>query len=321
MAVSINPNLLGLVEEMMSESPVAGGTSHHGNDVLLQPTAGKKKSRRRVRNNKKGTVICYANNLQGIVSEGVYLTVQDETETDELYDCFEYDLDDDSCYSSRKKGHCFCRSVSKNTKPKIKPHKRVKAVDTNRVARKTGNNKENATAQKYNIQKRLDKMNIQRTGLDTYYKRLETALKASVKSTKKGHHTRKSGNRDKNIDHPNALKYELKLKHNNASKETNRIVDLQHRELGPEDYELLLLLDKNIAPKTVSTSFLTSLQVVIVGDANLLGELCAICMDAYQEYDKAKQLPCKHYFHESCIDNWLSNASPNCPLDGVSVES
>lgn len=322
-AFSTKYNLTVVEDNMISDGRVAAEETPL--DVLLQPTAkSKKKNRKRVRNNNKGTVICYANNLQGIVSEGVCLAVQDETETDaELYDGFEDDntADDDFCYSNWKKGCHFCRSVSKNTKPKVKPHKRVKTVDSNRTTVKSANIKENTTAQKNNIQKRLDKMNLQRTGLDTYFKRLETALKESVKSAKKGP-TGRGANRANAIDHPNALKYELK--HNNASKDnnnqTNRIADLQHREIGPEDYELLLLLDASIAPKTVSTSFLTSLRVVIVEEANLLGELCAICIEPYRESDKAKQLPCQHYFHENCIDNWLSNASLNCPLDGVSVE-
>ncbi len=324
MADSLNLNLpTGLVAEMISGGPVAGGNTCHDNDVvLLQPTVSKKKNKRRIRNNKKETVICFANNMQRNIPEGVYLA---ESETDsELYDdYFENNIEDDFDYSNWKKGCSFHRSVSKNTKPKIRPHKRVKAVDDNRTKTKTENITENATAQKYNIQKRLNKMKIERIGMDNYFKRLETALKESVKSAKKSHPNYRLRREITNtIDHPNALKYELK--HTNTSKDDNqtkKLADLQHREIGPEDYELLLLLDESIAPKTVSTSFLTSLRVVVVEEANLLGELCAICIEAYQQSDKAKQLPCKHYFHNSCIDNWLSNASLNCPLDGISVEN
>lgn len=35
------------------------------------------------------------------------------------------------------------------------------------------------------------------------------------------------------------------------------------------------------------------------------GDQCAICMDEYKLVDKTKKLPCKHYFHESCISEWL----------------
>ena len=32
---------------------------------------------------------------------------------------------------------------------------------------------------------------------------------------------------------------------------------------------------------------------------------CAICMDDFRLDDKSKRLPCKHYFHEPCIIEWL----------------
>ena len=290
--------------------------------LLLEPTAHSRSTNRKNRKcdkTNKRIILCYANNLQGELSEGVYLANGSEEEIDELNDCFEDDFKDDLCYANWKKGCHFCRSVAKNTKPKIRPHKRVKVADKNRTTRRTLNVKENVNNQKENIQKRLDKMNIKRIGFDIYDP-VETAIKMSLKTANK--RTRKSKEGNNKVDHPNALKYELK--HDNDTKggnQTNRIADLQHRDINPEDYDLLLLLDESIAPKTVSTSFLTNLRVVIVDEANLLGELCAICMDAYQMSDKAKQLPCNHFFHQNCIDNWLSNASPNCPLDGVPVES
>ena len=294
-------------------------------DVLLEPSVHSKSNRKNRNCDKtnKRIIVCYANNLQGEISEGVHLANGSEEEMDELNDYFENDSEDDFYYSNWKKGCHFCRSVASNTKPKIKPHKRVKVADKNRTARRTLNVKENMHNQKDNIQKRLDKMNIKRIGLDIYYKRydpVETAIKVSLKTANKK--MTKSRQANNEVDHPNALKYELK--HDDATKggnQMNKIADLQHRDINPEDYELLLMLDDSIAPKTVSTNFLTALRVVIVDEANLLGELCAICMDAYQTSDKAKQLPCNHFFHQNCIDNWLSNASPNCPLDGVPVES
>jgi len=42
-------------------------------------------------------------------------------------------------------------------------------------------------------------------------------------------------------------------------------------------------------------------------------EICSICMEAYKKGDKLKQLPCKHEFHDSCIDRWL-NLKNACPL-------
>lgn len=32
---------------------------------------------------------------------------------------------------------------------------------------------------------------------------------------------------------------------------------------------------------------------------------CAICLEDYAEGDRIRTLPCKHEFHQKCIDNWL----------------
>jgi hypothetical protein len=36
---------------------------------------------------------------------------------------------------------------------------------------------------------------------------------------------------------------------------------------------------------------------------------CAICMDDFVVAELAKQLPCKHIFHEPCISQWLKIVS------------
>ncbi|KNC80499.1 hypothetical protein SARC_07141 [Sphaeroforma arctica JP610] len=40
---------------------------------------------------------------------------------------------------------------------------------------------------------------------------------------------------------------------------------------------------------------------------------CAICLEPYQKNDVIQYLPCFHYFHADCIDNWFSK-SLTCPL-------
>jgi hypothetical protein len=51
-------------------------------------------------------------------------------------------------------------------------------------------------------------------------------------------------------------------------------------------------------------------SVTEVADA----EECSICLCGYADGDVLKQLPCRHSFHSSCIDTWLRNHSPTCPL-------
>lgn len=49
-------------------------------------------------------------------------------------------------------------------------------------------------------------------------------------------------------------------------------------------------------------------------DGDLGSTSCTVCLVDFVEQDALRQLPCKHAFHISCIDEWLLlNAScPNC---------
>ena len=99
----------------------------------------------------------------------------------------------------------------------------------------------------------------------------------------------------------------------------NVLINLQNRDLTPEDYELLLRLDDRVAPKTVTQDILDSFETDIVTQNDVEME-CAVCMETYQVGQERKHLPCGHIFHKNCIDTWLKNSSLNCPLDGLSVE-
>lgn len=41
---------------------------------------------------------------------------------------------------------------------------------------------------------------------------------------------------------------------------------------------------------------------------------CAICKDAFEPDTIIKILPCKHFFHKVCIEEWLRNYHHKCPL-------
>jgi hypothetical protein len=41
--------------------------------------------------------------------------------------------------------------------------------------------------------------------------------------------------------------------------------------------------------------------------------LCSICLLEYEPDDHLRTLPCKHHFHQTCIDRWLSDHD-TCPL-------
>ena len=47
---------------------------------------------------------------------------------------------------------------------------------------------------------------------------------------------------------------------------------------------------------------------------------CVICLQPYETGDMLKTLPCLHFFHSSCIDDWLSHRS-TCPVDRLGVKA
>lgn len=51
-----------------------------------------------------------------------------------------------------------------------------------------------------------------------------------------------------------------------------------------------------------------------LSDSTSPQEACAICVDDFRSGDNMRVLPCKHHFHQVCIDEWLINHSDLCPL-------
>ncbi|XP_070176414.1 uncharacterized protein [Littorina saxatilis] len=96
------------------------------------------------------------------------------------------------------------------------------------------------------------------------------------------------------------------------------LISIQHREMTPEDYEVLLRLDEGVAPKTVQKDVVSSFEADVV-DESSAGGVCSVCMEEYEVGQERKFLPCEHVFHAQCIEMWLTNSSQNCPLDGLPV--
>lgn len=250
-----------------------------------------------------------------------------EQENDDYVDDDSYDHHEaDNSYSNVgicniKRGGKTIRSSSCNKRPKATKDKLVRLHDESKQAIKDQNVKENRLHQKTNVEQRLVKNHIKRFGHDIYEKR--TAVKAPSKLPyHRPHYNSTSAERAAvaAVDPPSVRKHELKK--NDVPKEHGflaRIVDLQHRELTPEDYELLLLLDNTLASKTVNPQLLKSIDEISPELARIVGELCTICMESFQPDEKAKMLSCKHFFHSHCIDEWLLHSSQKCPLDGLIV--
>lgn len=97
----------------------------------------------------------------------------------------------------------------------------------------------------------------------------------------------------------------------------NLLIELQNREITPEDYDLLLQLDSSVQPKTLSTAQIKRLSSDKV--TSEIDDLCSICIEDYVSGDERNFLPCGHHFHSFCIKTWLGTTSDRCPIDGKEV--
>ena len=96
------------------------------------------------------------------------------------------------------------------------------------------------------------------------------------------------------------------------------LLELQDRDITPEDYEFLLRLDESVPTKTVPNEHVASLKTDTVFELHV-DEQCGVCMENYVVGETRKILPCEHVFHANCIETWLRHNSTKCPLDSIEV--
>jgi len=98
-----------------------------------------------------------------------------------------------------------------------------------------------------------------------------------------------------------------------SSSEVLQFRRLQYRELTPEDYELLCLLDEPLPKKnTAPPNVVSSLPRILAEDCTMTE--CHVCLTRLEPYLRVVSLPCGHAFHPECISRWLTQCKGTCPL-------
>lgn len=96
-----------------------------------------------------------------------------------------------------------------------------------------------------------------------------------------------------------------------------QLLELSNRDLTPEDYELLLLLDNTVQKKTLKADAIAKFDERELGADDpciTANDCCSVCLVNYAQGERVKVLPCSHVFHCDCIVPWLKAHSQACPL-------
>jgi hypothetical protein len=107
------------------------------------------------------------------------------------------------------------------------------------------------------------------------------------------------------------------------------LLQLQHREINPNDYNVLLELDNTIEKPALDKKKLRLFpvavvqrcednSVVVVDDRRIehtvVADACLVCLGSFAPHESVRKLPCGHVYHTECIDAWFEQ-STKCPTD------
>nr|XP_018630316.1 E3 ubiquitin-protein ligase RNF126-B-like [Nicotiana tomentosiformis] len=86
-----------------------------------------------------------------------------------------------------------------------------------------------------------------------------------------------------------------------------RIIDVVPRRSSPPNFEAA----QNERPSPPATK--ASIEALPIIHIVKHEEECAVCLLEFQVGEKAKEMPCKHRYHSSCINKWLE-IHGSCPV-------
>eukprot|EP00933_Yihiella_yeosuensis_P038792 TRINITY_DN32744_c0_g1_i1.p1 TRINITY_DN32744_c0_g1~~TRINITY_DN32744_c0_g1_i1.p1 ORF type:complete len:181 (+),score=19.26 TRINITY_DN32744_c0_g1_i1:3-545(+) len=93
-----------------------------------------------------------------------------------------------------------------------------------------------------------------------------------------------------------------------------QLLTLQYREMTPEDYELLLLLDEGLPKPDGKVASKTEVHDLPLVPLLSKDHACQICLSEIAYGSKVPQLPCGHSFHFECASRWFTTCSARCPI-------
>ncbi|KAE8691452.1 E3 ubiquitin-protein ligase RING1 [Hibiscus syriacus] len=120
--------------------------------------------------------------------------------------------------------------------------------------------------------------------------------------------------------HSRGAQIELVIQNNPSDPGFRLPANLGDYFIGPGLEQLIQQLAENdpnrYGTPPASKSAIEALPTVKIAKNNLNSEFnqCAVCMDEFEEWTEAKQMPCKHRYHKDCILPWLEmhNSCPVC---------
>ena len=88
--------------------------------------------------------------------------------------------------------------------------------------------------------------------------------------------------------------------------------------LGNEDQlqalaeRLFRMSQQSLGSPPATEAFISNLRPVRYGGSDCVEDTCSICLDQFEDNTEIIILPCRHGFHQHCIDQWLRLHS-ECP--------
>lgn len=105
---------------------------------------------------------------------------------------------------------------------------------------------------------------------------------------------------------------------NNSESCRNEIALMQYREITPEDYQALLLLDDGRRTFPLKMDQFRNLEKRLCNSLEA-DSSCPICLERFSEATECVVLPCGHVLHFECGQNWLTTYKNECPVDHTKV--